>query len=538
MRQGGSETRRYQQSPRNRRTGGSFESRSNPRAILKKETASLLFNSVADIDNTSRIKSLKGHRLLLPVVALVAVVAVLIHGAWDHQPSAEAAPSLEIEPPPEPPTIVRPDLDKGALAYFSDYWLQLGERARKKITFIGPQRAPAIVVAAGLAVTSMQVAEDFVAQGLALHLAEQHSAPGPGENPQMPAGDETTPANRIDEDPPNQDTESAPTPYRLLGVDSELELAVFELEKPYRAAPFRLVSPAAIPAGAFVAAISIKPDDTLRIKPGHLISANALNRLAGSAESSLEVSVGLTDLGPAAAIVDLDGSLAGVALESSRGGVRLHSSEAVLRSVENLRQGRPCLSIEVAELMPDAAAVLGLKGGGVIERVRAESFVPEPSLRAGDILLRFSRADIRGVEQFQQLYIGLEPGKLVRYVVLRDGKRLSGGTVLPNRDCRPITELVEVFPRMGLALRWVEGGSSETGPTEAGWRVAAATDHSPAAQSGLKRGDRVIALNQRTLGRDTPIGAFDGFERLGRAVVLTVQRDDRVQLVVVTPRPD
>ena len=538
MRQGGSETRRYQQSPRNRRTGGSFESRSNPRAILKKETASLLFNSVADIDNTSRIKSLKGHRLLLPVVALVAVVAVLIHGAWDHQPSAEAAPSLEIEPPPEPPTIVRPDLDKGALAYFSDYWLQLGERARKKITFIGPQRAPAIVVAAGLAVTSMQVAEDFVARGLALHLAEQHAAPGPGENPRMPAGDETTPANRIDEDPPNQDTESAPAPYRLLGVDSDLELAVFVLEKPYRAAPFRLLNPAAIPTGSFVAAISIKPDDTLRIKPGHLISANALNGLAGSAGSSLEVSVGLTDLGPAAAIVDLDGSLAGVALESSRGGVRLHSSEAVRRSVENLRQGRPCLSIEVAELMPDAAAVLGLNGGVVIERVRAESFVPEPSLRAGDILLRFSRADIHGVEQFEQLYIGLEPGKLVRYVVFRDGKRLSGGTVLPNRDCRPITELVEVFPRMGLALRWVEGGSSETGPTEAGWRVAATTDHSPAAQSGLKRGDRVIALNQRTLGRDTPIGAFDGFERLGRAVVLTVQRDDRVQLVVVTPRPD
>ena len=508
--------------------------------MLKKESASPPSNSVADVENTSRIKSLQGRRLLLPAVALVAVVAVLVHGALDHQPSAEAAPSLEIEPAPEPPTIVRPDLEKSALAYFSDYWLQLGERARNKIALIGPQRAPAIVVVAGLAVTSMQVAEDFVAQRLALHLAEQHSAPGPGENPQKPAGDETSSTNRIDEDPSNQDTESAlaSTPYRLLGVDSELELAVFELEKPYRAAPFRLVSPAAIPAGAFVAAISIKPDDTLRIKPGHLISANVLHGLGGSAESSLEVSVGLADLGPAAAIVDLDGSLAGVALESSRGGVRLLSSEAVLRSVENLREGRPCLSIEVAELTPDAATVLGLNGGVVIERVQAESFVPEPSLRAGDVLLRFGRADIRGVEQFQQLYIGFEPGKLVRYVVFRNGRRLSGGTVLPNRDCRPITELVEVFPRMGLALRWVEGGSSETGPADAGWQVAATTDRSPAAQSGLRPGDRIIALNQRKLDRDNATGAFNRFEGLGRAVALTVQRDNRVKLLVVTPRPD
>ncbi len=489
---------------------------------------------MADVENTSRIKSLTRHRLLIPVVA--AVAAVLIHGAVDRQPPAEAAPSLELEMPPDPPTIVRADLEKTPLAYFSDYWRQLGERSRSKIALIGPEKKPAVVVAAGLAVTSMQVAEDFVARELALHMVERHSPAEPDENPHMPAGDE---ASDSDEEPLSQDTESAPAPYRLLGVDSELELAVFVVEKPYRTAPFRLISPAAIPPGSFVAAMSIEPDDTLRIKPGHLISSNVANRLAGSAGSSLEVSFGLADLGPAAAIVDLDGSLAGVALESSRGGVRLHSSETVLRSVENLRQGRPCLSIEVTELMPDAAAVLGLKGGVVIERVRAESFVPEPSLRAGDILLRFDRADIRGVEQFQQLYIGFEPGKLVRYVVFRDGKRFSGGTVLPNRDCRPITELVEVFPRMGLALRWVEGGSSEeTGPTDAGWQVAAATDRSPAARSGLRPGDRIIALNQRALDRETPRGAFDGFERLGRAVVLTVQRDDRVQLAVVTPRPD
>ena len=487
---------------------------------------------MADVENTSRIKSLRGHRLLMPVAALVAVAAVLVHGALDHQPPAEAAPNLEVEPAPAPPTIVRADLEKTPLAYFSDYWLQLGERARNKIVFIGPEKAPAIVVAAGLAVTSVQVAEDFVAQGLALHLAQQHSAPGPGENPKKPAGDE---ASESDEDPPSRDTEAASNPYRLLGVDSGLELAVFVLEKPYRAEPFRSVSPAAIPAGSSVAAISIQPDDMLWIKPGHLTASNVLDELAGSAQSSLEVSVGLEDLGPAAAIVNLDGNLAGVAVESSRGGVRLLSSEAVLRSIENLREGRPCVSIEVAELTPEAATVLGLNGGVVIERVRSESFVPEPSLRAGDILLRFGRAGIHGVEQFEQLYVGLEPGKLVRYVVFRGGKRFHGGTVLPNRDCRPITESVEVFPRMGLALRWMKDGSSKAGPPDAGWRVAATTDRSPAARSGLRPGDRIISLNQRELDRENATGAFVRFESLGRAVVLTVQRDDRVKLLVVTP---
>ena len=98
-----------------------------------------------------------------------------------------------------------------------------------------------------------------MARELALHLEERHSPSAPDENPQEPAGDE---------DPSSQDAQSAPAPYRLLGVDSDLELAVFVLEKPYPAEPFRPVNPAAIPPGSFVAAISIEPDNTLPNQAG------------------------------------------------------------------------------------------------------------------------------------------------------------------------------------------------------------------------------------------------------------------------------
>ena len=66
----------------------------------------------------------------MPVGALVAVAAVLIHGAFDHPPPAEAAPRLEVEPAPAPVSVSppRPESERIRLGYQADYWLQLGER--------------------------------------------------------------------------------------------------------------------------------------------------------------------------------------------------------------------------------------------------------------------------------------------------------------------------------------------------------------------------------------------------------------------------
>ena len=70
------------------------------------------------------IRSLQARGLVFPIIAALAVIAALVHGALNRESPAEAAPRVAEEP--APPPFVRPDLEKGPLTYVSDYWLQLG----------------------------------------------------------------------------------------------------------------------------------------------------------------------------------------------------------------------------------------------------------------------------------------------------------------------------------------------------------------------------------------------------------------------------
>ena len=114
------------------------------------------------------IRELHSRKLLFPFVVLLVVAAVLVHGAFSPpvQESAEAA----TEPAPAP-SVFRPEFEKTPLSYTADYWLQVGEQWRPHIVLIGRDQAPAIVVAPRLAVTSADVADDWIAEELARGIA-------------------------------------------------------------------------------------------------------------------------------------------------------------------------------------------------------------------------------------------------------------------------------------------------------------------------------------------------------------------------------
>ena len=81
--------------------------------------------------------------------------------------------------------------------------------------------------------------------------------------------------------------------------------------------------------------------------------------------------------------------------------------------------------------------LLGVTTGVFVENVREEAFFPEPSIRSGDIILRWAGETVPTREVFEQLYRVQEPGRLVRYLVLRDGRRVSGATRMPRSAMPP-----------------------------------------------------------------------------------------------------
>ena len=498
------------------------------------------------------IRDLHSRGLLLPVGVLLIVGAVLVHGAINRQPAAEAALKLETEPFQPPPQPSRPDLEKTPLTYNSDYWLQIAQQARLKIELISTKRIPALVIGPNLAITSIEAADALIADQQVRQLIREYHELASAESASEPPAtadqeprergtlenSEAAPEEAESPQPPSLAQE--PEPYRLLSVDTKLGIALFELSQAVDE-PFSLISPVSLPPGSFVAAITVEPDQRLRITPGHLVSTEQ----SGQSEQDLEsFVVSFDDEGapPAAAIVDLDGNLVGLALHSP-GGSRLLAAPAVYRLAGRLKEQPPCHSIEVAEVPLAFRKLLRLREGVFVEKVRQDSFLPEPSIKAGDIILRWGGKRVENVEQFYEFYEGHPAGTLARYSVLRGQQCIAGATRLPASDCRPLGEPRRSFPRLGVLLHWTDSAAIAGADSMPGWRVDAVVEGSPAARGGLLSRDVIVAINGRGLVQRTAARPLESFEeqareeqargKQARPLVLTAQRDDRLKLVPV-----
>ena len=471
----------------------------------------------------------------------------MLHGALTPESAGETAEAAAPEPPPLP--NLRSDLQKTPLSYTADYWLQVGERLRRNLVLVGRDGTPGVVVASGTVVAAFRAADELQAEQLERAIVEERAARARAlairgrTPPESPLGDKADTADSEDEtEAPETETaqENAPAPpqpFSPAGVDPEHLVSLFELGGAVSATPARRADPEAFHPGAHVAAISLTPGGDLRITPGVLVSVDE-----GSGYPEQDAAIGERfDVAipfPAgmrtAAIVDLDGGLLGVAVESSSG-VRVLSARTVEQIISGLSERRACVSIETRNLSDDVRGILKVRSGVLVERVHREAYLPEPSILPGDILLRWAGRELTEAGDWEQLYGDQEPGSLVRYVLQRGKRRLSGATRMPGPDCRPVAHSLETFAALGLVLRW-DAGVHE-GPPE-GWTVMGAVDDAPAAQAGIVRGDRIVAVQGEALTLRNRRRALEPFERRNITLVMTVWRGDRAQLIAVTPRTE
>lgn len=448
--------------------------------------------------NPPAFQNVSIRRLLVPLALLGLVGIVLLEGWLQRVPASPDDP----QPPPAPRSPLpmpglRPDLEKTPLAYFSDYWLQLGRRVSPRLVAVGRARVPALVLRPGWAVSPQQVSGALLEERARVSLLDARA----------------TPRMRAD----------ALAPPELIGLDARLGLALLALPDQARPA-FEAAGGAAQP-GALVAAVGLDTAGEPIVAPGYVV-ASPQPEAEGVAQA-LPVSLTLPSGMLAAAIVDLDGRLLGGAFESD-GRWRIWSAATLAAVVERLQQRPGCLAIEVGPLAPEVRRQLGIEHGVLVEHVVEAAFSPKPSLRAGDVVLEWAGRRVNEPATFEELYRAGTPGRLVRYAALRDGAPRAGATRLPGPGCRPADEAPLVLPRLGAALRLPAAHGSEPG-----WLVLAVAPESPAEAAGLREADVIVAAGRARSVRDV----LDAFEKSPRAMLLRVRRQGRIRLLVVD-RPE
>lgn len=503
-----------------------------PSGMLKMSVGSLLKLPV--------IRALHKRQLLFPTVVSIVVAGVLVQGALDRSQPQTVTPesaSAEPIPAPEPRPILRSDLEKTPLTYVSDYWNQLAEGARGNLVAIGPTAAPGILIGPRLALTTAQPALAVLAERnrVALTRAEPEDGDanyelGEGDPAEGDGGDGAE--DDGDEEDGGETAVEASGPQRLRALDEELGLALFDVDDAGESA-FTLSDPRRLASGSYLGAVTLDAMGEPMITPGYLVTTAAD---AEHESGDLVVSMDLPSSLSVAAIIDLDGTMVGL-VYASETGPRVVTTTEMLGLIQTLQTGTLCRSIEVSDLGDDVRRELGIESGVLVEYVRSEAFSQVASLRGGDVLLEWGGTSLESAEQFASVYDAQASGSLVRYRVLRGRRRVTGGTIMPPRDCEPVTSEPVRFPRFGLALQWLDASRSDGAETVSrdGWYVVAVAPDGTSSAAGVRELDALRSVDGQGIEDEGDRATLETAAASEETLLLSLRRDGRAKLIAVPP---
>jgi serine protease Do len=212
------------------------------------------------------------------------------------------------------------------------------------------------------------------------------------------------------------------------------------------------------------------------------------------------------------------------------------------------------IGVEISEL--DTASVERGDNGVVIKSVRQGTPASRAGLQAGDIVLEFDGERVRSVRQFRRLVEETPPGRQVEALVLRDKSRRTV-TVTPEgsstrvQPAEPfsferrlpglVPGLVPGIPvqgRLGATVMSLEPQLASYFGTDGGALITSVTDGSPAATAGLKAGDVIVRVGNRSV--DAPADVADAIRAAapGKPLEIEVRRDRKdVRIMVTIPAP-
>ena len=252
-------------------------------------------------------------------------------------------------------------------------------------------------------------------------------------------------------------------------------------------------------------------------------------------------------------LLNLDGEVVGInswILSSGGGYMGLSFSipiETANSAVRQLRDHgkveRGLLGVQVGPVDRELAEALNLDKpvGALVSDVNPGSAAEKAGIQPGDVILEFNGEAIEVSGDLPPIVGANPPGTEVEVLVSRNGKRQTFDVVLDSLasdedgNISVASQDGAASNRLGLKVEPIaEDRRRALGDPEGGVIIAAVEDDA-AYRAGLRRGDVVLAINNR-LVEDVP--AFEAIAEglpAGKAVALRVMRDGVVRYIAYTP---
>jgi serine protease Do len=215
--------------------------------------------------------------------------------------------------------------------------------------------------------------------------------------------------------------------------------------------------------------------------------------------------------------------------------IPINTAKALLRRLADTGTARRAfLGVDAQPIDPALEAALRLPSGrgALIASVERASPAEAAGLEPGDVVVAWDGAEVAGSEDFKidaQLSV---PGARIKIAIVRDGKRTER-EVVPR--AAPVKDVAPPHPSSCTRVpdpiaASVDDFDVQEAPDRAGSlagrgvAVSRVTDHSAAAQAGLKIGDVVLRIGKAGVRTPPDVGAALAGYKLGEPVPMLVRR--------------
>ena len=271
-----------------------------------------------------------------------------------------------------------------------------------------------------------------------------------------------------------------------------------------------------------------------------ILSAKGRDIHAGPFDNFLQTDASINPGNSGGPLINMAGEVIGIntAIVASGQGIGFAiPSNLASRIVEELKSGkkisRGWLGVTIQDVDENAAKALGLKDaqGALIGSVLPDEPAAKAGLKAGDIIVRVGRDDIRNSTELLRSVADLKPGTDVKITVLRNGKEFSTTVKLGERASQGMSQggaQEEGGTSLGLTIRPLnkeDARSLQLPANTEGLVILSVQPGSPAQEAGLRPGDVIQSANL------TPVVSVDELASIVRkdgrergAVMLQVNR--------------